>query len=78
MAEDGYIFWQERRPRCLACGSPDLKTYRSMPAEADGSRLRYVTCGACARKWKLVVEPEPDSFCYGAENHKPNHGESSQ
>jgi len=73
MDADDYIFFIERKPRCLACGG-DLKAYRSMPVESDGSRLRYVVCLGCSKKWRLVVEPER---FHAVENANPNPGESS-
>ncbi|MFI4860124.1 MAG: hypothetical protein ACIAXF_05515 [Phycisphaerales bacterium JB063] len=72
--DDRYIFWTERRPRCLSCGSADLHPYKSMPAESDGSRLRYVVCKGCATRWKLVIEPEDNSF-QPLENATPHSGE---
>lgn len=58
MPDDDYIFFTERRPRCLSCGSAELHAYKSMPAEEDGTRMRYVVCRECAARWKLVIEPE--------------------
>ena len=72
MADADYIFFVERRPRCLACGSDDLRAYKSSPPESDGSRMRYVVCRTCAKRWKLIVEPE---HFHGVESAEHRHGE---
>lgn len=51
------VYLYLRRPRCPACGSTRLVTYRSVD-NGDDSRTRYATCKAkdCGQRVVIVCE----------------------
>ena len=46
------------RPQCPSCRSTRLWTYKTLPAESDGTRSRYTRCLVCGVRFILVVEVE--------------------
>ena len=54
-AADRWAVIYVERPRCPGCGSVKLLAYHS-GKQGDGSRLRYVRCGVCDQKAKMVLE----------------------
>jgi len=50
---DRYIV--AKRPRCKRCGSPALRTYKSLPRDGDVI-LRYVRCTSCGTSQILLLE----------------------
>lgn len=43
------------RPRCDDCGSPELRTYRTVE-KTEEAASRYVQCQRCEKRFILVQE----------------------
>lgn len=41
---------------CPQCSSARIRIDKTMPAEADGSILRYAVCLACSARFKVISE----------------------
>lgn len=48
-----YVYHQ--RPRCPQCGSPALRTYKTLQ-NGDTSLTRYTVCTRCGHRFILVIE----------------------
>lgn len=46
------------RPRCPACGGFELRKYRSLRDQGDGSALWWVRCAddTCGHRFKILLE----------------------
>ena len=44
------------RPRCPQCNGIELRKYRSIRDQGDGSALWYVRCGDCAHRFRVLLE----------------------
>ncbi len=47
-------------PACPACGHEKYDRTRTS-AGGDGSRTRKATCRRCHQRFKIIIEPVPDS-----------------
>lgn len=44
------------RPRCPRCKGVELKKYRSLRDQGDGSSLSWVRCASCGERFKVLLE----------------------